>query len=323
MSTVYNRIRDNERKTVLFSVIFMGFFALAVYLLDILVLKNHIVAGIIVFILGGVSFYNYFYSDKFILSRNKAIFLDPEQNENIYNSVNNLAVIAGVPMPKIYFTPDRAINAFTVGRNHRKASLVFTDGALKRLNEAELEGVIAHELAHIQNYDILLSTTIAFFLGLIRSIIEFVKLVFRIMLSFIEAQEPLVRLVILALLYGFFILAFFTILFLLCIPVVEEIIFYKISRKREFLADSEGVLFTRYPGGLVGALGKIAADSEPLETINASTAHLYIASPYKDGLRHFWSGLFHSHPPIQERIKILKNIDNYGVLTDADRISNN
>lgn len=322
MPTVYNRISDNERKTLLFSVIFMAFFALAVYLLDILVFKNHIIAGGIVLVLGGISFYNYFYSDKFILSKNKAILLNPERNENIYNSVNNLSVIAGVPMPKIYFTPDWAINAFTVGRNHHKASLVFTDGALKRLNEAELEGVIAHELAHIQNYDILLSTTIAFFLGLIRSIIEFVKLIFRIILSFIEAQEPLARIVILALLYGFFILAFFAILLLLCIPVIEEIIFYKISRKREFLADSEGVLFTRYPGGLVGALTKIAEDPEPLETINTSTAHLYIASPYKDGLRHFWSELFHSHPPIQERIKVLKNIDNYGVLTDTDGTSN-
>lgn len=319
MSTVYNRISDNERKTVIFSAIFMAFFVLAVYLLDILVLKNHIIAGIIVFILGTISFYNYFYSDKFILSKNRAIFLDPEQNENIYNSVNNLSIIAGVPMPKIYFTPDWAINAFTVGRNNHKASLVFTNGALKRLSEAELEGVIAHELAHIQNYDILLSTTIAFFLGLIRSIIEFVKYVFRIILSFIEAQEPIVRIVILVLLYSFFIFAFFVILFLLCIPVIEEIIYYKISRKREFLADSEGVLFTRYPGGLVGALAKIEADMEPLETINASTAHLYIASPYKDNLQHFWSGLFHSHPPIQERIKVLENIDNYGVFTSDDQ----
>ncbi len=314
MPTVYNRIRDNEIKTFLFTVIFMAFFVLAAYLLDILVFKNHIIAGAIVFILGGIGFYNYFYSDKFILSKNKAVLLDPEQNKNIYRSVNNLSVIAGVPMPKIYFTPDWAINAFTVGRNYNNASLVFTAGALKRLEEVEIEGVIAHELAHIQNYDILLSTAIAFFLGLIRSIIEFVKFIFRIILSFIEAQEPLARIFILAFLYGFFILAFFIILILLCIPVIEEIIFYKISRKREFLADSESILFTRYPAGLVGALIKIAADAEPLETINASTAHLYFAGPYKDGIKHFWSKLFHSHPPIEERIKILKSIDCYGVL---------
>jgi len=322
MPTAYNRIKDNETKTIIFSAIFLAFFAVAVYLLDILFFKNHFIAGAIVIILGAISFYNYFYSDKFILSKNKAILLEPEQNKNVYSSVNNLCIIAGVPMPKIYFTEDQAINAFTVGRNYQKASLVFTDGALKRLSETELEGVIAHEVAHIQNYDILLSTTIAFFLGLIRSIIELVKLIFRLIFTFIQGQEPLARIVILVLLYSFFILAFFVILFLLCIPVIEEIIFYKISRKREFLADSEGILFTRYPGGLIGALMKIAEDSEPLETINASTAHLYIASPFKDGFHSFWSGLFHSHPPIQERIKVLKSIDNYGVFTDSDGINN-
>lgn len=318
MLTIYSRIKENERETFVFTLVFLLFFALVIYFINLLFFKNPIILGVLA--VGGIVFSigNYYYSSSYILKKNRAIPLMRENNEWIFDLVENLCIASGVPMPKLYFTNDIAINAFTVGRRPEHAAMTFTRGALEYLNKAELEGVIAHELSHIENHDILFATTLAFMLGFIRSIINLIKKVVNVLLeAFIKAGPgdiivTLLKFFVLLAIYSFLILLAATVLILSIIPVIQELLFYRISREREFLADAEGALMTRYPQGLIGALEKIAQDNRPIETANALTAHLYIASPFMDKMDHFWSGLFHSHPSLEERIKVLRESDKYG-----------
>lgn len=312
MSSVYKRIDDNITKTIIFLAIFAIFFIGVVYLADIFFLNNHLFIGAALVFLAIFTAFNYFHYDKVILKKNKAVLLSHESNEELYDSIDNLSITAGLPMPKIYSMADSAINAFTVGRNPRHASLVFTAGALEKLSKAEMEGVIAHEMAHIENRDILFSTTLAFFLGLVRQIVDFTKSIYNSIIDFINSSGSMAGIFILVFFYGFFIFLSLIMLALLCIPVIEEIIFYSISRKREFLADAESALLTRYPKGLISALKKISMDPEVLGTVDSSTAHLYISSPFKDKVKGFLSGLFHSHPSLEERIIALEKMDRYG-----------
>lgn len=322
MATLYNRADENKKEAVLFILIFLVFLAVVIYIVNLLFLRNYV---IVVFLLT-VSFiftaWNFFYSKKFILKQNKALPLEAGTNQEIYNSVENLCITCGLPVPRLYYTPDLAINAFTVGSRSEDAVLVFTKGALSELDRSEIEGVIAHELSHIENRDILLSTILAFLLGFIRSIVNLVKRITSRLLGFFVSggqdwTVTIFKSLILLIFYSAVIFLAAAVLVLSAIPFVEQLIFYKISRGREFLADAEGVLLTRYPKGLIGALEKIARDDRALETVNAATAHLYIASPFREKWGHFWSGFFHSHPPIEERIEILKKADGYGDNNDS------
>lgn len=317
MPTTYNRIDENRNKTILFVAVFLVFLFVAVYIVDLLFLKNHFISGVILISLAIVTLGDYIFSDKLILKENKAFLLDYEKNKEMYKMVKNLCVVAGLPIPKLYATRNLAINAFTVGRKPEKASVIFTTGALERLDKLELEGVISHELAHIKNNDILLSTTLVFLLGFVRSIVDLTRRFVTILVDVLGSSGGsfvgmFIKMFVIMLFYGFLISILLLILALSFIPVIEEIVFYKISRKREFLADAEGALLTRYPKGLASALKKIATDCEPLKTANSSTTHLYIASPLKGKLKSFWTKLFHSHPPIEKRIRILEKMDEYG-----------
>jgi heat shock protein HtpX len=207
MPTLYNRIDENKRETILFIAVFLLFLAIAIYIIDLLFFHNRVIlfltiVGSVIFSLG-----NLFYSTSLILRQNRALPLDPETNKEVYNSMENLCIAAGLPVPKIYYTNDSAINAFTVGRNPKNASIVFTQGALADLNKAELEGVMAHELSHIENHDILLATTLAFLLGFIRSIVNLVKRLINTLFSFLMASggdwiSALSRLLLLLLFYS-------------------------------------------------------------------------------------------------------------------------
>lgn len=317
MPTTYNRIDENRNKTILFVSVFLVFLSVAVYIVDLLLFKNHFISGVLLASLAAVTLGDYIFADKLILKENKAFRLDREKNKEVYKIVENLCVVAGLPMPKLYATNDLAINAFTIGRKPEKASIIFTGGALKRLDRLELEGVISHELAHIKNNDILLSTTLVFLLGFVRSIVDLAKRFVNILMDVINSSGEsfagmFIKMFVVTLFYGFLLFILLLILVLSFIPVIEELVFYKISRKREFLADAEGALLTRYPEGLASALRKIAADCSPLKTVNFSTVHLYIASPFKDRLKSFWARLFHSHPPIEKRIRVLEKMDEYG-----------
>lgn len=318
MPTTYNRIDENTKQTIIFVAVFIVFLFVVAYIVDLLLLKNHFNTFVILIIFLFLSFSDYIFSNKLILKENKAVPIEREENKQLYNMIENLCRIAGVPVPKIYKTPDMSINAFTIGKTPQKAYLVLTEGSLRKLDNLELEGVIAHEIAHIQNNDVMLATTLVFLLGFVRKIVDTAV---KIVNSFVEmirsdnVMESLIKAAVMSLFYVFVLIGMFLVLLLACIPVIEELVFYKISRKREFLADAEGVLFTRYPKGLADALKKISLDKFSLEAMNSSTAHLYIASPYKDNFKNYWKRLFHSHPPIEKRINILKEMDEYGKIS--------
>ncbi|MCK4592550.1 M48 family metalloprotease [Candidatus Parcubacteria bacterium] len=318
MSTTYNRIDENTNQTIIFVAVFIVFLFIVAYIVDLLLLKNHFNTFVILMIFLFLSFSDYIFSNKLILKENKAIPIKREKNKQLYNMTENLCRIAGVPVPKIYKTPDMSINAFTIGKTPKKAYLVLTEGSLQRLNNLELEGVIAHEIAHIQNNDVMLATTLVFLLGFIRKIVDSAVKIVNSFVGIIRSgdmTESLIKAALVSIFYVIVLMGMFLVLLLSCVPLIEELVFYKISRKREFLADAEGVLFTRYPKGLADALKKISLDEFSLETMNSSTAHLYIASPCKDNLRSYWKRLFHSHPSIEKRINILKKMDEYGKIS--------
>jgi len=318
MSTTYNRIDENTRQTIIFVGVFIVFLFIVAYIVDLLLFKNHFNTVVILLVFIFLTFSDYIFSNKIILKENKAIPVEKEKNKQLYNTTENLCRIAGVPVPKIYKTPDMSINAFTIGKKPKKASLILTEGSLQRLNNLELEGVIAHEIAHIQNNDVMLATTLVFLLGFVRKIVDTAVKIVDLFIEMIQSDdimESLIKAAVMSLFYVFVLTGMFLVLFLACVPAIEEIVFYHISRKREYLADAEGVLFTRYPKGLADALEKISLDKFSLETKNSSTAHLYISSPFRNNVEGFWKKLFHSHPPIEKRINILKKMDEYGKIS--------
>lgn len=242
---------------------------------------------------------SYYYSDKITLAMSHARPVNLKSNPELYQLVENLTITAGLPMPRVYIIDDTAMNAFATGRNPKNAVVCVTTGLLSRLNKAELEGVIAHELSHIGNYDIRFMTLVVVLVGIITLLADWL-----LRFSFFGGRDSENR--------GnnaIFMIA--GLVLLIISPIIAMLIQLAVSRKREFLADASGALLTRYPEGLASALEKIAADKEPLEAANKATAHLYISNPLKDhkGDSVGWfAGLFNTHPPVQERIKRLRNM---------------
>lgn len=299
MALVYEHISENKTKTV----ILIGVFLVLIILLGFAFSQAYNEPGILYFAVIfsiGYSLISYYFSANITLTLSRARLVDRQTNQELYQLVENLAITAGLPTPKIYVIDDTALNAFATGRNPQNAVIVFTTGILQTLNKTELEGVTAHELSHVGNYDIRLMTLVVVLVGIITLLADFF-----LRFSFfggrsrsrnseggqIQAVFMLVGLVM-----------------ALLSPLIATLIQLAISRKREFLADSSGVLLTRYPEGLATALEKIAADTEPLEAANKATAHLYIANPLKNnkGGVGWFAGLFNTHPPIEERIKRLR-----------------
>ena len=240
-----------------------------------------------------MNFVSFWYSDKIALSASGARPFKREESEELWDVVENLSITAGLPMPKIYIIKDPSPNAFATGRNKEHAAVAVTTGLLQVLNKNELEGVIAHELAHIGNKDILLQTIVVVLVG-------FIALLSDIFLRsmFWGGGDRDNKVGVWLILIG--------IVLAILSPIIATIIQLAISRKREFLADASGALLTRYPEGLASALLKISQNSAPLKRANNATAHLFIANPF--GKKGF-SGLhrlFMTHPPVEERIKALR-----------------
>jgi len=243
------------------------------------------------------SLISYFASAKIALSLARAQEIEKQDNPMLWNLVENLCIEAGLPMPKLYITPELQINAFATGRDPQHAAVAVTQGALQRLEKSELQGVIAHELSHVGNRDILVSTVAAILAGIISLIAD----VFLRSLLWggmrgrggrnSEAQEV------------FFI---FAIVLSILAPIGTMLIQLAISRRREALADASGVLLTRYPEGLIGALQKIQLDNVPMASAKDSTAHMWLDNPFKGNQVSWWHKLFMTHPPIEERIAALK-----------------
>jgi len=241
---------------------------------------------------------SYYYSDKIVLAVSKA----KQEYPYLYNIVEGLALAAGLPKPRCYVIDDTAPNAFASGRNPEKAVVVVTEGLLKKLNRAELEGVIAHEMSHIKNYDIRVQTLAVVMVGVVVLLSDWILRSFlwggrRKRSSDKSSGNAGAILIIVALALA------------ILSPLIAQLLKMAVSRKREFLADADGAMLTRYPPGLASALKKLSADKESLEVANKATAHMYIINPLKDHKRGAGlAKLFSTHPPVEERIAALEKM---------------
>lgn len=240
-----------------------------------------------------MSLASYWWSDKIVLTMSGAKEVTHDNARELYHLVENLCITAGLPAPKIYTIEDTAPNAFATGRDPEHGVICVTTGLLQKLEKTELEGVLAHELSHIGNRDILLSTVIVVLVGFIALIADWFQ-----HWAFFGGDDDNDNSNIVTMIIG--------ILLSLLAPLAATMIQLAISRKREYLADASAALLTRYPEGLARALEKISADQEPLEAANRATAHLYIANPFKGGNI---AKLFSTHPPIEERIARLRGTE--------------
>lgn len=237
-----------------------------------------------------MNIFSYWNSDKIVMRLSGASLLNPESDKELYRIVENLAITAGLPMPKIYIINDPAPNAFATGRDKDHSAIAVTTGLRSMLDKAELEGVVAHELAHIGNRDTLLQTAVVVLVGLISILADF----------FIRSHAfggrgenrggPL---------------AVIGVIFIILSPIVATVIQLAISRKREFLADATASLMTRYPEGLAGALRKISSYGRPMAKAHNATAHLFISNPFGGRTLSGLARIFSTHPPVEDRIKAL------------------
>jgi len=244
-----------------------------------------------------MNFFSYWYSDKIALSINHARQIQKGDNPELWNIVENLSITAGLPMPRLYIIDDPAPNAFSTGRDKKHAAVAITTGLLSKLEKSELEGVMAHELSHIGNRDILLSTVVTVLVGVVVLLADwFMRWTFwgggRRSNNDNNSQAQLIFTIV-------------AIVFSILAPLFAYLMQLAISRRREYLADTNGALLTRYPEGLARALEKLSADTEPLEVANRATSHLYIVSPFKGGQMR---ELFSTHPPLEKRIKALRDL---------------
>ena len=295
MATLYTQAESNSRKTWL---LVTGFLILIIFVgwLFSYYFQNQ---GILIFaVIFSIltSFFSYWYSDKVILALTKAKPIEKKDNPELYRIVENLCITAGLPLPKIYILEETQPNAFATGRNKNHAVIAVTRGLLEKLERPELEGVIAHELSHIGNKDMLLQTIIVILAGIVAMLSNFF-----LRISYFGSGRRRDS--------GNSILIIGGIIAAILAPIAATLIRLAISRKREFLADASGALLTRYPEGLARALEKISNDPHPLRVANDSTNHLYIASPLRGEEKTSWfHKLFMTHPPVKERIKALREM---------------
>ena len=242
-----------------------------------------------------MSIVSYWRSDKIVLAIHKAKPITPKNNPELYRIVENLCITAGLPTPKIYVVPELAPNAFATGRDPKHAVVAVTEGLLQKLDRSELEGVISHELSHIGNRDMLVSTMAVILVGFISLLAD---VFMRSLMWGGDRDRGKAGGVILLVGFALAILA----------PISASLIQLAISRKRELLADASGALLTRYPEGLASALKKIASDPAPMKSANNTTAHLWLEDPYKGKKGKWLHKLFLTHPPVEQRIEALRGM---------------
>ncbi|MGB8951144.1 MAG: zinc metalloprotease HtpX [Candidatus Aminicenantales bacterium] len=296
---MYEQIARNKRRSFLLVLFFLSLIFLLAWILEELAGfgKSGLIFAFIV--AAAASFMSYYSSDKIVLAISRARPVTKEEYPHLYNVVEGLAIAAGLPAPRCYVIDDTAPNAFATGRNPKNSVICVTTGLLEKLNRAELEGVVAHEMAHVKNYDVLVQTLTVVMVGVVALLSDWILRSFfwgggrrRSSRSRGNAAGILI----------------FVGLFLAVLsPLISQLIRLAVSRKREFLADANGAFLTRYPPGLASALRKITADTEPLEAANKATAHLYIVNPLKD-LKGNMNKLFSTHPPVEERIAALEKM---------------
>lgn len=305
-TNLYEQMSGNRRK----SIALCAFFILLIFTLALLfeeiapgVSTITLPLALLIATVGPlVSYYN---SDKIILRMSGARPAVIEEHSHAYlkNTVEGLTIAAGIPQPELYIIEDTAPNAFATGRNPEHGVIAVTTGLLQKLDRSELEGVLAHEMSHIKNYDTLVSSVAVILVGVVALLSDWMLRSFWFgprrggRSSMSRSGGGRAQVIILAIAIIMAILA----------PIAAQLIRLAVSRKREFLADANGAFLTRYPDGLASALKKLDADTEPLEVANKSTAHLYIINPLREHAS-FLNNLFSTHPPTEERVAALSDM---------------
>jgi heat shock protein HtpX len=297
---IYSHAEANTRKTWLYLLGFFLFVISAGWLMSY-VLGSQIILWIAVVLSIVMSFGSFWYSDKLVLSLSKAKPIEKKDNPELFLVVENLSITAGLPTPRIFIIQDQQPNAFATGRDAKHAVVAVTTGLLKSLERVELEGVLSHELSHIGNKDMLVSTIVVVLVGIVVLLADlFFRLAFWGGLGGRNDRGGgQARIVMILIALAFLIIA----------PFLAQVMKLAISRKREFLADASGALLTRYPEGLARALEKISGDPNQLKSANDALSHLYIANPFRGKEKKSWiHKLFMSHPPIEERVAALRGM---------------
>lgn len=294
--TLYNQIDSNKRRSALL----LGFFLVIVIALGWVISRAYgspIILYLAVIISVVQALISYYSGDKVALAVSGAQEIQKKDNPALWNTVENLCISAGLPMPKVYIINDPAPNAFATGRDPDHSSVAVTTGLLERLDKTEIEGVIAHELSHVGNYDIRLMMIVVVLVGVIALISDlFIRIRFWFGGGDDNNNSSGGYWLIIALVAA------------ILTPIIATLVQLAISRKREFLADSTGALLTRYPEGLASALEKISTYKKPMQRVSSATSHLFIANPFgKTG--SYFSKIFSTHPPIEERIALLRKME--------------
>jgi len=279
--------------------IFMVFVVFLGYVFGELTQFGYAGVAIALVIAIAMSWTSYYYSDKIVLTMSRARPVEKNELPYLYNVIEGLSIAAGVPVPKMYVIEDTAPNAFATGRDPEHSAIAVTTGLLDKLNRVELEGVIAHEMSHIKNYDIKLATLAVVMVGVVALLSDWLLRSFwwgggRRRRNEGGGESNAILMVV-------------GLILAILAPLVAQLMRLALSRQREFLADASGAMLTRYPEGLASALEKLAADREPLEVANKATAHLYIVNPLKD-LKGSVNNLFNTHPPMEERVEKLREM---------------
>ncbi len=298
MATLYTHKDENIAKTWLLMVVFLSVVIALGWAISWYYNNPGILVFAVIFAIA-TNICSYWFSDKLVIAMAAAKPADGPEYVELNHLVENLAITAGLPKPHVYVINDPAPNAFATGRNAKHSAVAVTTGLISMLDRSELEGVIAHELSHIGNRDMLVSTVAVVLVGMVTLVADFF---FRASFFGVgrnnndrEGNNPIVAVV--------------AILFIIISPILATLLQLAISRKREFLADASGALLTRYPDGLASALRKIGNYPVPLRHANNATAHLYISNPFgPHAAGNFITKLFSTHPPIADRIKALMGV---------------
>lgn len=298
---IYSQISGNKWRTYFIMFFFVVFIATIAYVFANALGYNALIfTGFALILSGFFSLGSFYWSDKLVLATLKAREIKENDNPELFHLIENLTIGAGLPLPKVYVVTDDAPNAFATGRDPQHAVVCVTTGIIPLLNKAEMEGVLAHELSHVKNYDTRLMGIVAVLVGLVAILANiFMQSLWWGGLGSGENDRENGQLEYIFLIIG--------IVFALLSPVVAALIQLSISRKREYLADASGAYLTRYPAGLANALEKLEKYGKPMKNVSGATAQLFITNPLK-GSKHWFSGLFDTHPPIEERIKILRSM---------------
>jgi heat shock protein HtpX len=291
MATLYTQQSNNVRKTWFLMAIFLAIVVAIGYFVSYYYNNPAILYIAIIFSMV-MNITSYWFSDKIALASTGAKEASESEYLELHRILENLSITAGLPKPRLYIIDDMAPNAFATGRNKEHSAVAVTKGLLQMLDKNELEGVIAHELAHIGNRDILLSTVVVVLVGFIAMLSDMF-----LRMSLFGGRDNDNK--------GGGALMILGIVFVVLSPIIATIIQLAISRKREFLADASGALLTRYPEGLANALQKISTYSQPMQKASNATAHMFISNPFGGKVMKGMAKLFMTHPPVEERVNAL------------------